>query len=176
MFTFVSGNLALDFAGTVQHRTTDRIEVLPTPTALAEWLVAAQLLDTAVCDAATLERARTLREAVYRLGAAAAHGDAPADADRRLINDLARGELPHVTLRSDDTLARTGSPDTALAAIARSAVELLGGPHRQRVHQCGRPPCTRLYVDTSRAGTRRWCDMTLCGNRAKSANFRARHA
>ncbi|WP_245560246.1 CGNR zinc finger domain-containing protein [Nocardia asiatica] len=30
-------------------------------------------------------------------------------------------------------------------------------------------------MDTSRGGSRRWCDVTLCGNRAKSAAFRARH-
>ncbi|RJO76891.1 CGNR zinc finger domain-containing protein [Nocardia panacis] len=35
------------------------------------------------------------------------------------------------------------------------------------------PP--RRYLDTSRGNARRWCDMTICGNRAKSAAFRARH-
>ncbi|MEV6277146.1 CGNR zinc finger domain-containing protein [Nocardia sp. NPDC051832] len=174
MFTFVSGNLALDFAGTVKHRSTTSVDVLPTAGDLARWLVAAGLLDTADCDVATLERALRLREAAYRLAAAAARGQAFDAADRRLVNDCARGELPSVTLRSDGGVTRAGGPEAALAMIARAAVELLGGPDRQRIKQCGRPPCTRLYVDTSRGGTRRWCDMTLCGNRAKSAAFRAK--
>jgi predicted RNA-binding Zn ribbon-like protein len=39
---------------------------------------------------------------------------------------------------------------------------------------CSNPRCTRLFVDTSRAGNRRWCGMTECGNAAKVAAFRAR--
>ncbi|MEV0249656.1 ABATE domain-containing protein [Nocardia sp. NPDC050712] len=175
MFTFVSGNLALDFAGTVKHRSTAFLDALATPADLAEWLVVAGVLDAATCASTDLERALLLREAIYRSGAAAAHDTLPAAADRRLLNDCARGELPSVALRSDDTVARTGTPAAGLAAIARAAVELFGGPERPRVRQCERPPCTRLYVDLSRGGTRRWCDMTQCGNRAKSAAFRAKH-
>ncbi|MFC9893373.1 CGNR zinc finger domain-containing protein [Nocardia sp. NPDC127579] len=176
MFTFVSGNLALDFAGTVKHRSTTYIDGLTTADALAEWLVDAGLLDTAACAPPQLEHAVRLREAIYRMGVAAAANAPIAAADRRWINDCARGELPTVTLRSDDTIARAGTPEAALTAIARAAVELFGGGDRVRVKQCSRPSCTRLYLDTSRGGTRRWCDMTLCGNRAKSAAFRAKHA
>jgi predicted RNA-binding Zn ribbon-like protein len=45
-----------------------------------------------------------------------------------------------------------------------------------RLRECENADCTRLYVDTSRAGTRRWCGMSGCGNRAKVARFRERHA
>ncbi|WP_235492647.1 MULTISPECIES: CGNR zinc finger domain-containing protein [unclassified Leifsonia] len=39
------------------------------------------------------------------------------------------------------------------------------------------PPRTApWYVDTSRAGTRRWCSMQRCGNRAKVRKFRAAQA
>ncbi|WP_431968517.1 CGNR zinc finger domain-containing protein [Nocardia sp. bgisy134] len=177
MFAFVSGNLALDFAGTVKARTTDREDLLDSPADLGAWLVAADLLDNAPdCGADDLDRAVRLREAVYRLAIAAVNGEPPADADRRLVNARARGELPRVALRSDGTIARDGGTDTALTAVARSAVELLGGAEHALVKECGRAECTRLYVDTSRGGSRRWCDMTRCGNRAKSAAFRARHA
>ncbi|MFC6935784.1 CGNR zinc finger domain-containing protein [Actinomadura yumaensis] len=36
-----------------------------------------------------------------------------------------------------------------------------------------RPHCDRVYVDTSRNGTRRFCS-TACQNRVKTAAFRAR--
>ncbi|MGV9821154.1 CGNR zinc finger domain-containing protein [Nocardia xishanensis] len=178
MFAFVSGNLALDFVGTVKARRADRVDLLESPADLGEWAVAADLLDTAPgCDADDLAHAVRLREAVYRLVIAAVDNDEPpCDADRRLVNSRARGELPRVALRSDGTIARDGDADAALTAVARSAVELLGGAERALVKECGRAECTRLYVDTSRGGSRRWCDMTLCGNRAKSAAFRARHA
>ncbi|MFD0360520.1 CGNR zinc finger domain-containing protein [Nocardia sp. GCM10030253] len=175
MFAFVSGNLALDFAGTVKARATTFDDYLGTPADLAEWFVAADLLDgEPLCDTAIFDRAVRLREAGYRLALAAARGEPFAEADRGTVNELAVGELPRLALQSDATLIRTGTPDAALAAVARAAVEMLGGPDRGLIKECGRPECTRLYLDSSRGKSRRWCDMTLCGNRAKSAAFRAR--
>ncbi|MFI6362993.1 CGNR zinc finger domain-containing protein [Nocardia sp. NPDC050630] len=175
MFTFVSGNLALDFAGTVKARATTFDDLLTTAADLDEWLLAADLLDTAPhCDAATLDLAVRLREAAYRLASATVHREPFADVDREIVNELASRDLPRLTLRSDATITRHGGPDAALAAIARSAIEMLGGPERGLIKECGRDECTRLYLDTSRGKSRRWCDMTICGNRAKSAAFRAR--
>ncbi|WP_159923412.1 MULTISPECIES: CGNR zinc finger domain-containing protein [Nocardia] len=174
MFTFVSGNLALDFAGTVKARSTTFDDVLVAPAALADWIVAAGLLDHPPhSDAGTLARAVRLREAVYRAALAAAQGNPCTDTDRRTVNDFADGAPPSISLRADGSVSRRGDADAALAAVARSAIELLGST--ALIKECGRPACTRLYVDTSRGGSRRWCDMTLCGNRAKSAAFRARH-
>ncbi|WP_040871219.1 CGNR zinc finger domain-containing protein [Nocardia exalbida] len=174
MFTFVSGNLALDFAGTVKARSTTFEDALTTPAALADWIAAANLLDDPPpSDAGTLARAVRLREAAYRSALAAAHGHAFDDADRRTVNEFAVAAPPSISLGTDGTVVRSGDADAALAAVARSAIELLGSG--ALVKECGRTVCTRLYVDTSRGGSRRWCDMTVCGNRAKSAAFRARH-
>ncbi|WP_405134210.1 CGNR zinc finger domain-containing protein [Nocardia sp. NBC_01388] len=176
MFTFVSGNLALDFIGTVQSRRAEFTDLLETPDDLAEWAVGATLLDNApAADPAALADATRLREAAYRLALAVTHGEPFGAPDRQLVNDLARGTLPELTVEADGSVKRSGTIETALAAIARSAVELIGGADRGRIKECGRADCTRLYVDTSRAGSRRWCDMTVCGNRAKSAAFRARN-
>ncbi|MEU6560204.1 CGNR zinc finger domain-containing protein [Nocardia nova] len=176
VFTFVSGNLALDFAGTVKERDTGFVDLLTTPGALDEWLVAAGLLDRAPgCATTDFTDAVALREAVYRLAVTATTGEPWHDADRELVNRTARAPKPVLGLRSDGGIDRGGGCDNALALIATEAIELLGGPDRARIKQCGRDACTRLYLDTSRAGSRRWCDMTLCGNRAKSASFRARH-
>ncbi|WP_225725836.1 MULTISPECIES: ABATE domain-containing protein [unclassified Nocardia] len=176
MHTFVSGNLALDFAGTVRGRTTYNEDTLTDPAAFGRWTVAASVLDQAPdCDAPTLDRAIRVREASYRLALAAIRGTAADDADRAVLN-AAAGELPTLTLQSDGTLTRSGDANAAISAIARAALELLGTDQRHRIKECGRAECTRLYVDTSRGGSRRWCDMTGCGNRAKSAAFRARHA
>ena len=40
-FTFRSGDLALDFAGTVGHRDTDRYDLISSPDAFGAWAVAA---------------------------------------------------------------------------------------------------------------------------------------
>jgi len=48
-----------------------------------------------------------------------------------------------------------------------------GGPRYDRLGVCTAPGCDRVYVDTSRNGTRRYCS-TSCQNRVKTAAFRAR--
>jgi predicted RNA-binding Zn ribbon-like protein len=54
--------------------------------------------------------------------------------------------------------------------IIRAAGELLTGPDLHRVRICGGDPCGFMFVDTSRRG-RRWCDMNLCGKRAKNRRY-----
>jgi predicted RNA-binding Zn ribbon-like protein len=39
---------------------------------------------------------------------------------------------------------------------------------------CANDDCRWAFEDTSRAGRRRWCDMTTCGNVAKARRYRAR--
>jgi len=58
-----------------------------------------------------------------------------------------------------------------LAAIARSAGELIAEGPMAPVRKCGRPKCVLYFYDTSRTGKRRWCQMAICGNRAKVAAF-----
>ncbi|MFE2956337.1 CGNR zinc finger domain-containing protein [Nocardia tengchongensis] len=172
---FVSGNLALNFIGTAQERRTTYRELLTGTDELGEWVVAAGILDTAPDCADALEPALRLREAAWRLMQATLHGDPLADADRRLLNRHAHAAAPELTLRADGRVRRDGTIDSALTAVARSAIELLAGPDRALLKECGRDACTRLYLDTSRGGSRRWCDMAVCGNRAKGKAFRARN-
>jgi predicted RNA-binding Zn ribbon-like protein len=177
-FRFVSGHVALDLTGTVGHRdSADRYDLLSDPAALARWTVEAGLLDTPPpVDPAELAATVELREAIYRLARARVEGT-PADrADRELVNRAA--ERPPVTVRLVDSgsVARTGDLAAVRATVARAAVELVGGPAGAQLKLCEATPCTRLYLDNSRRGSRRWCDMRECGNRAKAASFRRRHA
>ncbi|MEU7857418.1 ABATE domain-containing protein [Nonomuraea sp. NPDC049141] len=170
-FTFISGNLGLDLAGTVQHRRSDRTDLLRDPAELARWTVEAGILDVppAVGDA-ELTAGKMLREAIYRLAAAAL----PSEEDRRLVNRVAAGPPASVRLNGAGRVERDGDLDAALSTVAREAVQLLGGPRAVQIKECGGEVCTRLYVDASRGSSRRWCDMHECGNRAKAAGFRAR--
>ena len=49
-----------------------------------------------------------------------------------------------------------------------SAGDLLVGPRLARVRRCANERCLYLFVDDSKSGTRRWCSMAACGNRAKA--------
>ncbi|MUL68103.1 hypothetical protein BOO86_26770 [Mycobacterium sp. CBMA 234] len=42
-----------------------------------------------------------------------------------------------------------------------------------RIKPCAHPHCILWFYDTSKNGTRRWCSMAICGNRAKAARHYA---
>ena len=88
-----------------------------------------------------------------------------------------------------DQLVPTGHPDQPwrlelvvrehrlewlLAAIARSAADLVAEGPGAPVRKCASPACLLYFYDTSRTGRRRWCSMSVCGNRTKVAAH-ARH-
>jgi predicted RNA-binding Zn ribbon-like protein len=58
----------------------------------------------------------------------------------------------------------------AFVAIARATAQVLANP-RSPVRKCANPECTRHFYDDSRTGRRRWCEMAICGNRAKVSAF-----
>lgn len=44
----------------------------------------------------------------------------------------------------------------------------------ERVRKCANPECVLWFLDTSKNGSRRWCSMEACGNRAKVGRFNQR--
>jgi predicted RNA-binding Zn ribbon-like protein len=126
-------------------------------------------------DAASLFAAAiALRELVYRVFSAVASGAPVPEADLVALNAALAEAPPRAGLarlagayawRIDHVSL---SAPALLAPILWSAADLLvQAPHR-RIHQCANPQCLWLFIDASKNGTRRWCDMTACGNRAKA--------
>jgi predicted RNA-binding Zn ribbon-like protein len=190
-FNFFGGDLALDLTGTLGRRyggTT--VEFLHTPADLHRWLTAAGIADpSAAADDEDLATAKNLREAIYRLAYAAmtAHSSRPTaravpavvaavfdPADRAIMNQAAAVAPPLVRIDDAGALVRSGSARASLSLVARAAIALVTGPSAAQLHECEGPACTRMFLDNSARGTRRWCDMSRCGNRAKVAKFRAR--
>jgi predicted RNA-binding Zn ribbon-like protein len=58
--------------------------------------------------------------------------------------------------------------------IVESAADSLVSDELARVRQCADTRCHRVFLDCTKNGLRRWCDMGVCGNRAKAARHRAR--
>jgi predicted RNA-binding Zn ribbon-like protein len=93
-----------------------------------------------------------------------------------VVNAAARhpGRTPRLgptgELRWDDREPLTA----ALSAVARDAIELIGGPQAGRLRECAAPDCAFVFVDTSRSGARRWCAATRCGNREHVRKHRSR--
>ncbi|MFH9614523.1 CGNR zinc finger domain-containing protein [Streptomyces pratensis] len=59
-----------------------------------------------------------------------------------------------------------------IAALARAAVDFLGGPQRERLRACTAPRCVRYFVQSH--GRQEWCKPS-CGNRARAARHYDRH-
>lgn len=72
------------------------------------------------------------------------------------------------------TLRQSGTRPQALdTATARSALMLLARPEPDRLKIC--PNCHWLFLDRSRNRSRAWCDMAVCGNRAKASRHYRRN-
>jgi predicted RNA-binding Zn ribbon-like protein len=113
---------------------------------------------------------------VFEAVSADALDDAAARANALLARTGARPQLErhdgqswHLHFHAAD-----GSlPNGWAAGCATGLAVVLGGEMPDRLGVCTAPRCDRVYVDTSRNGTRRYCS-TSCQNRVKTAAFRAR--
>ena len=95
------------------------------------------------------------------------HADAAAHLDLRWGNDAGHFTLD---ILSDD-------PRLLLWRMTRLAADLVTTPHQGRLRSCARrPACDWVFLDTSKAGRRRWCTPHICGNRMRLRAFMARHA
>lgn len=98
------------------------------------------------------------------------------------INEVLRVTEGHDELLQQDGkwgmefVAREGGLDWLLAAIARSAAEIIAEGPSARLRLCSNPSCGLVFYDTSRTRRRRWCSMSRCGNRHKVAIFSRRHS
>lgn len=165
---FSGGALALDVANSVilrfdPKRRTDRFAV---PEQLHAFAGAASRLSSernafgqlASPDAAGEARLITLREAI---DAHFRHRTLHGSNDNRLLaNLLAR--LSEV-FAAYSTVA---DPCPVDLATARSALGLIASHETERLKVC--PNCEWLFIDRSKNRSRTWCDMAVCGNRAKA--------
>ena len=69
---------------------------------------------------------------------------------------------------------RWRSPDTLLLPIAKAMAELVCDEDFSQVKACEGHSCTLMFLDRTRGHARRWCSMSVCGNRAKQAAHRER--
>ncbi|MEJ2879105.1 MULTISPECIES: CGNR zinc finger domain-containing protein [unclassified Saccharothrix] len=165
---------------TVRSRLGRPRDELGDPLSLTAWLVRHDLPPAAEPDPADVRQFRALREAAYRLLADVTEGRTPAEDDVELVNRCAAHAPPVVSLEVGPAGVRRAhahpTPAQALGLVARDLVDLVGGPRRGRLHQCEAEVCGTFFVDTSRAGRRRWCSSATCGNRARVAAHRDRAA
>ncbi len=148
-------------------------DLLASPDGLAIWLasptVASELGEHPVrADEPTLAALLRARDALAELLADPAN-TAAADAV------LAHGSL-RLTASARGPVERLELDDLAYypAWTAVRNYLLLVGDRPDRLRRCAHDACVLYFFDISKNGTRRWCSMAACGNRAKASRHYAR--
>jgi predicted RNA-binding Zn ribbon-like protein len=59
-----------------------------------------------------------------------------------------------------------------LSLLARDAIDPFTGAYAHRIRACLGEDCSLFFVDRSHPGSRRWCTMAACGEKASSATYR----
>jgi predicted RNA-binding Zn ribbon-like protein len=190
-FDLSGGALCLDFANTVLKRNQpgSAEDELSNYARLVRFAKQTRLLSPTQADLLTkrtillrpnvkrvLPAAVMLREAIYRIFSSLSAGNSVASKDMKLIEDFALEAWRHrrlVPTTKDGyrwlwKAEEAESPVQMLWPIALSAAELLTSDRLHLVRQCAADDCAWLFLDESRNRSRRWCDMTVCGNRQKA--------
>jgi len=189
----VDADRVLAFINTLSSRPTAApVEHLDSYEALVAWAREQHLVSAAAAErlagearkhphqaAAVLARAKDFREALNGLAAAIDTERQPSADVLKTIGEClasayANGRLvPHEgalqwVASAEDDLERV------LWEIGRAAGRLVVSPRLARVRACAASDCGWWFVDDTKNRSRRWCDMTLCGNREKLRRFRSK--
>ncbi len=196
-FKLAGGHPVLDFLNSLGgHRLTAPREHLTTPEDLVSWGLQSGWLDQEHAHPmlveiqlrpaearAALVRVRAFREALFRVFLAASENTLPAPEPLEAFErEVRRAWAERRLIRGPDGEYRWVSPESArldafIPGLALAASDLLTGPARARIRLCEATAldgCGWLFLDTSRNGTRRWCEMATCGNKYKARRHYAR--
>jgi predicted RNA-binding Zn ribbon-like protein len=178
-FPFVGGATWLDLLNTTPAGDAGPQELIDGPERALAWLRAAGLGDSAGDGNEAMADLRVLRaelrEAFDRLeGGQPLPSSILASVNRRLAG--LNGH--HVLQRGDNgpALGFAFDPAGPTAQIALDLARFVCEAEPARLKRCAADHCTLVFYDRGRNNTRRWCTMSLCGNRYKVARFRAKRA
>ena len=191
--TLLGGRLAIDFANAPSYPAShfsalswEELVVFLEASGVVSQDRSAALLGLPQADPHTAEtvllRATRLRDALRQMFGAMVRRERIAREWVTPINEILRITEGHDELVAAgggwklEFVAREGGPDWLLAAVARSAAEIIVEGPNARVRTCANPSCGLFFCDTSRTHRRRWCSMAVCGNRHKVATFARRRA
>jgi predicted RNA-binding Zn ribbon-like protein len=187
VFELLGGSLCLDFLNTIhEYGAKDPREELQSYQDLIAFSLqtgaispseSSRLTRAAVAHPETANRVlglvREFRLSLYRIFSEIADGKLPSSRDLEVLNQQLAHIMPNLRIQTKNNDVewswerKGGNLERPLWPIVRSAAELLTSEDRKLVRECDSQTCTWLFLDHSKNGTRRWCDMKRCGNRAK---------
>lgn len=185
--SLLAGRTSLDFANTISGAGTPfEIDHLTDVDAMTAWLRHAGLCEVECGEKAArpgpapLQAALNLRSTINRIGSAVVGGHDASQSDLAALRQVAAEGLPGLRLArgvaNHYVWQESEAPSYAaiLAWLALDAIDILRFDDLSRLRRCPGEDCGWLFLDTSKNGKRRWCDMNVCGNRAKARRHRAR--
>jgi predicted RNA-binding Zn ribbon-like protein len=190
----VGCELALDFVNTSSGRgSPSHQEHIRDFDTVMQWVEHARIMTPADCTfarnaialhpkrgRAVFHQVLKIRELIWTIGTALA--------DQRSVSEKLRTSLTAAhaeSLRFAEMKMRDGAYIWAwdprrnvqaaiLGPITLSALTLLMEKELSRTKRCAGMECGWLFFDTTKNSRRRWCEMRVCGNRAKVRAARAR--
>jgi predicted RNA-binding Zn ribbon-like protein len=164
--------LVRDFVNTADLE--DGEEKLADPRALQYWLVfhgLAELGDRA--SGADLARALEVREALRELLREHTGVEADGEAASAVLDAAARNA--GLSLRFARGSVEFAPARRGLGGVLAAVATSMADGSWDRLKACRSDTCRWAFIDNARNHSRQWCDMKVCGNRAKARAFRARH-
>ena len=151
------------------------IDEIADAAALGAWLSAAGLADPFGPGEADVARAAAMREALRAL-LFANNGAEPDPAAHERLNAALAGSSLEVRFEAGGAKLVPGGSgmDAALATLGAIVREAMQDGTWPRLKACPADDCQWAFYDRSRNRSRTWCQMDLCGNRAKVRAFRER--
>jgi len=192
-FELIAGNLCLDFINTLDDRPSGNPKELLSSYAdlihfceeggflnIRDSEYLSERADEAPAKAAkALQETIRLRESIYAVFSAIIEKrklPEPALAELNTFIQEAAGQarLEKVGGSFERRFDYRSSLHSVRWPIAFAAADLLTSGNLPMIRVCSSPTCRWFFLDTSKNHRRRWCDMKLCGNRAKARKFYAK--
>ncbi|MDH7971607.1 CGNR zinc finger domain-containing protein [Sphingomonas sp. AR_OL41] len=178
---FLGGSLWIDFVNTTPVIKGVTLDLIGDASALAAWAKQANIAphqSGAPEDPAALHELRTELADAFDLLAASKplSADLIATINHLIEHSAIRRRLADAgaTTTLDEHVELAGPP--VASAVAWDFAQFLGDYDHQRLRHCDNPACTMQFYDVGKNNRRRWCTMSLCGNRDKVAQYRGRKA
>jgi predicted RNA-binding Zn ribbon-like protein len=201
LLRLVGGLAVLDYLNTCNGRrpgsslgkTVDKLSTLED---VVRWFYRVRLIDDEELEyclelaeqplaAFSFKRLVAFREELYQLMLPIAEGGpvgivALESLNQILLSTASQRKLGvqgrHVTWQWRFPKSLDEMTDAFISRLAIQAADLLTGPDHLRLKVCGTPDCDWLFIDSSKNGGRRWCQMNICGSREKARKRGGAHS
>lgn len=173
--------LVSSFVNTHEKNTIYRVpdtEDLDSPQALGAWMDSHGIPPGNDLGPQDVRRAIEFREALRLLLWANAGHELDEGALRR-IREAAKEGLIRVEIHQDGRAVARPAHEGVPALFARLLSAIADAQYAgtwDRLKACADEECQWAFYDSSRNRSRTWCSMEVCGNRAKTRAYRARHS